>query len=74
MLGIEFVAPDGHTPEPSLADRALEETRSRGLLVGKGGIFGNCLRIAPPMTLTADEAIEGALILGEAVTAAVRSA
>ena len=74
MLGIEFVGPDGHTPEPSLADRALEETRSRGLLVGKGGIFGNCLRIAPPMTLTADEAIEGALILGEAVTAAVRSA
>ena len=41
----------------------LEGCRSRGLLVGKGGLHGNCLRIAPPLSLTAEEAAEGAAIL-----------
>jgi 4-aminobutyrate aminotransferase len=29
------------------------------VLIGKGGLHGNALRIAPPLTLTADEAAEG---------------
>ena len=37
----------------------LEATKRRGLLVGKGGLHGNVLRIAPPLTLTTDEAAEG---------------
>ena len=37
----------------------LEAAKRRGLLVGKGGLHGNVLRIAPPLTLTADEAAEG---------------
>ena len=43
----------------------LERCRRRGLLVGKGGLFGNCLRIAPPLSLTADEADEGAAVLAD---------
>ena len=45
----------------------LEVCRRRGLLVGKGGLYGNCLRIAPPLSLTSDEADEGAAILAEAL-------
>ena len=37
----------------------LEATRERGLLVGKGGLYGNTLRMAPPLTLTEAEAKEG---------------
>ena len=63
MIGIELVEPDGLTPNPSAASRALELARANGLLVGKGGLFGNCLRIAPPLSLTTEEAEEGARVL-----------
>ena len=41
----------------------LEGTRERGLLVGKGGLYGNVIRLAPPMTLTEDEVEEALGIL-----------
>jgi 4-aminobutyrate aminotransferase len=66
MLGIEFAAED-HTPDAGAAGRALERSRSAGLLVGKGGLYGNVLRIAPPLTVTADEIAEGAQMLTRAV-------
>jgi 4-aminobutyrate aminotransferase len=47
----------------------MEETRTRGLLVGKGGLHGNAIRMAPPLTLTAEEADEGLEILRAAVAA-----
>ena len=34
----------------------LELCKERGLLLGKGGLFGNMLRIKPPMCLTHDDA------------------
>ena len=47
----------------------LEETRARGLLIGKGGLYGNTLRMAPPLTLTEAEAREGLAILIDALRA-----
>jgi len=55
--------------EPSLAVRVLEETKARGLLVGKGGIYGNTIRMAPPLTLSQDEGREGLGILVDALEA-----
>lgn len=72
MIGLEFVADDGWTPDTPSASAVLEGCRERGLLIGKGGLHGNCLRIAPPLSLTADEAAEGAAIFTEAVDAALR--
>lgn len=63
MIGIELVTTDGFTPDAALAATVLNETRVRGLLIGKGGLHGNCLRIAPPLSITADEAAEGAATL-----------
>jgi 4-aminobutyrate aminotransferase len=68
MVGIEMVGPDGRTPSPAAATRLLEETKSRGLLVGKGGLYNNVIRLAPPLTLTEEETQEGLAILTESIT------
>jgi 4-aminobutyrate aminotransferase len=56
MIGIELVGADGYTPDPNAASRVHEQCREQGLLVGKGGLFGNCLRVAPPLCVTREEA------------------
>jgi 4-aminobutyrate aminotransferase len=67
MVGVELVEPGTRTPSVAAAARVLEETRARGLLVGKGGLHNNVIRLAPPMTVTEDEvdealgALEGAI-------------
>ncbi|HLI16020.1 MAG TPA: aspartate aminotransferase family protein [Acidimicrobiales bacterium] len=63
MIGVELVEPGTTTPAPAAALGALEEARRRGLLVGRGGLHGNVLRLAPPLSLTLGEAAEGARIL-----------
>ncbi|UMP02638.1 aspartate aminotransferase family protein [Amycolatopsis sp. EV170708-02-1] len=69
MIGVELVEPGGMTPNPGAAARMMEETKARGLLIGKGGLHGNVLRIAPPMTLTAEEAAEGLGVIVDALAA-----
>jgi 4-aminobutyrate aminotransferase len=63
MIGIELVRPGTTDPSPEAMASVLERTRAGGLLVGRGGLYGNVVRLAPPMTLTADEADEALGIL-----------
>jgi 4-aminobutyrate aminotransferase len=69
MVAVELVEPGGTTPSPAAAARVMEETRARGLLVGKGGLHNNVIRLAPPMTVTGEELDEALTILGEAIAA-----
>jgi 4-aminobutyrate aminotransferase len=69
MIGVELVVPGSKTPDAAAAGLVLEETKARGLLIGKGGLHGNVLRIAPPLTLTEDEGAEGLDILAQALAA-----
>jgi 4-aminobutyrate aminotransferase len=69
MLAIELVVPGSEDPDPTVAGHLLEETRERGLLVGKGGLHGNVIRMAPPMTLTDDEAAEALDVLAASLDA-----
>jgi len=68
MLGVEFAAED-RTPQPATASAVLERCRAEGLLVGKGGLYGNVLRIAPPLTVTSDEVDEGGRVLVQGISA-----
>ncbi|SBT43978.1 aspartate aminotransferase family protein [Micromonospora auratinigra] len=74
MLGVEFVRPGGTEPDPALTTRVFEACRAGGLLVGKGGLHGNVVRMGPPLTLTEDEAREGLAILVEAIRSCVAEA
>ena len=69
MIGLELIKPGTTQPFVAAAARMLEETKKRGLLIGKGGLHGNVLRLGPPMTLTADEAKEGLDILVDSLAA-----
>lgn len=70
VMGLEFVdAADGHTPAPDTARALLMLAAERGLLLGRLGIHGNVVRIAPPLTITVDEALHGVRIIEEALGA-----
>ena len=70
MIGVELVKPGTRDPSPEAASKVMEAAKEGGLLLGKGGMHGNCLRIAPPLTLTEQEAEEGLAIMGEAIASA----
>ena len=66
MLGVEMVKPGTREPNPQAASAVMEKARAYGLLVGKGGIYGNVFRLAPPLSLTQAEADEGYAIMERA--------
>ena len=67
MIGVELVEPGTKTPNTKAASEIMEKAREAGLLIGKGGLYGNGLRIAPPLSLTEEEADEGYAILERAI-------
>jgi 4-aminobutyrate aminotransferase len=69
MLALETVRPGGIEPDPAAAAALLEATRVRGVLVGKGGLYGNVIRAAPPLSITEDEAEAGCDAIVDAIEA-----
>ena len=57
MLGIELVK-DGKTKEPAKDECAqvVELCKDMGLLLGKGGLWGQTIRFSPPMCITEPDA------------------
>jgi len=67
MFAVDLVDPATGKPSPPLAGKVLEATRERGLLIGKGGLYGSTLRMAPPLTISEAEAREGLSLLVDAL-------
>lgn len=67
MLAIELVGPGGE-PDPAAAAAFMEACRERGVLVGKGGLKGNAIRISPPLTVTREAAGEAVRVFEEALS------
>jgi 4-aminobutyrate aminotransferase-like enzyme len=69
MQGLELVK-DRETkePAPQQATAVLEAAKDRGLIIGKGGLLGNVLRISPALNVTKDDADKAADLLDQAFT------
>jgi len=68
MAGLELVMDEtsgDRTPNTKAVDQLLEETKNRGLLIGRGGLYGNCVRITPSLNIGKDEVEEAIDILSE---------
>lgn len=70
MIGVEFVVPGGKDPDAATTAAVMEAAKTGGLLIGKGGLHGNTLRIAPPLSVTEEEADEGLELLEAAIASA----
>lgn len=70
MQGVEVVLDrQSKEPAPKAVNQLFEATRERGLLIGKGGLYSNVIRIAPPLTATKEHIDEALLILDHALAA-----
>jgi 4-aminobutyrate aminotransferase-like enzyme len=60
MQAMEIVEPGlNKRPDPVRTLDLINAARRHGLLVGKGGLYGNVIRIAPHLTVTQEEMEEG---------------
>lgn len=59
MQALELVEDrQAKTPAARATAELMEAARRNGLLVGKGGTYGNCIRISPPMNITRSDVDE----------------
>ena len=54
IQGMELVKAK-KTPAPDFVSELFERTKEEGLLIGKGGLYGNVIRITPPLTIEREE-------------------
>jgi alanine-glyoxylate transaminase/(R)-3-amino-2-methylpropionate-pyruvate transaminase len=54
-------------PAPKKTNALMEAAKKQGLLLGKGGLYGNTIRMAPPMLITETELDEAISRLGKAL-------
>ena len=66
MLGVELIEDENKTPATKLTADVFETCKDMGLIIGKGGYYGNVLRIKPPMCMTQDDVVFMLEVLDEA--------
>ena len=70
MQALELVG-EGKAPAPRATASFLENTRVEGLIIGKGGLYGNVIRISPALNVTKGD-VDDALKMLDAGLANVR--
>lgn len=68
MLGVEFVK-DRKTKEPATPQflEIFEDCKNHGLLLGKGGLYGNVMRVKPPMCISSEDVDFALEVLDQAI-------
>lgn len=70
MLAIELVKdPATRTPDPDLTVALTAATLRRGLITIRAGLYGNCVRFLPPLTISDAQLDEGMAVLADALAA-----
>ncbi|MBL8611189.1 MAG: aspartate aminotransferase family protein [Myxococcales bacterium] len=72
MQALELVKDEtvkDRTPAPEKVTRLFEETKKRGLLIGRGGLWNNTLRIAPALNVGAGDIDDALKILDDSLAA-----
>lgn len=73
MQALELVKdPKSKEPAPEATTQVMERARQNGLLIGKGGLYGNTLRLAPMLNTTKGD-VEDAIQLLDKSFSEVRS-
>jgi 4-aminobutyrate aminotransferase / (S)-3-amino-2-methylpropionate transaminase / 5-aminovalerate transaminase len=64
VMGMEFVS-DKKTkaPAPQLIKQLIDKCANSGLLIGSVGMYGNVIRVAPPLVITKEQADESLAIM-----------
>jgi 4-aminobutyrate aminotransferase-like enzyme len=74
FVGLEIVGDGGsQEPDPERARGCQRALRERGVLVGRGGRYGNVLILAPPLVIEEDALDRGLDAIVEALTAAAEA-
>ena len=69
VMGVELVKDkQSQEPAPDLTGKLIDVAADLGLLIGSVGIFGNVIRVAPPLVITEAEAHESLDIFDEALS------
>jgi 4-aminobutyrate aminotransferase-like enzyme len=69
MQALEFVKDrDSREPDPAITNAFLEAAKKNKLLLGKGGRYGNTIRIAPPMLISESDLREGCRLIDQALS------
>ena len=67
MQAIECVQPGSVEPNAAAATQLIEVCKDHGLLVGKGGLYGNVIRLTPMLNVSEEEMSEGCEIIVSAL-------
>ena len=73
--GMEMVE-DQESKTPLSAEKMLDiwdYTKKAGVLLGKGGFYGNVFRIKPPMCITKENADKAAAVFEEAIVETMKT-
>lgn len=69
MQALEIVKPGtDKQPDPAKATALMSAARDAGLLIGKGGLYGNVLRISPNLAISGADIQAGCEMLAKALT------
>jgi 4-aminobutyrate aminotransferase-like enzyme len=65
MQAMEIVG-ENKVPAPEIVLQLFEKTKELGLLIGKGGLYNNVIRLTPPMIITESDVDEAIRIFDKA--------